>query len=1627
MGVFDRPHAGNWVPNRKGVIRYTPDAVLFLNGDVSVTSSKAESTKQKKIDIQRYITQISVDSGVEAGSCSGSFTMSIPNDIGSSLFSDGHSVFQPGLEVHIYMRGYFPVEGMANTLDATEVKALRDALGDNATDLALRPYYHCFHGVTTTANIDYSGGFYSINMSCTGMLHFWQYHDISTNASLFGTRPTGSKLKMSLVGHNFTNMTPFSIIYSLYKDTAGAAGGVAFALSASSNQAKKFFGTGNSLFEMTQKYWEQRFRSKVYNLRMFGVNGEQLNSVQTAMIGRMTTKQLNTAAEINLRHTGNTQTEPSDLFRGNEDIWKMATDVKDARRYTQGSFPADRLQYMPRAGEKSGVAVSAAQLKAFVHDISQWGNVNLWEASYTSKLDIASAAATAVGYEFYQDVDGDLVFKPPLYNLDTRNLEAYRIAPQDLISITRAAAEPTATYMTVKSSAFSNMTGVGLDGEWGIRGQYIDYPLVAKFGWRPGDLDAQFYSSARGAFWAAVARIDILNEAMNSANITIPLRPELRPGFPVYVEHLDCFYYIKSMSHSFSYGGQCTTSLQCVARREKFMAPGDSNQSASGDANGINGVRLDRVDLPNFPLVMEDKGSGEGAVKFAGFPNVVMALDPAGISPFAWALGQDVLDLSNAQNVRNMVLLLCGHDSKQTLASFKDPAQKEPLIRESSSSLATTSTSGAGAALSETKAKALFDTTSTVGAADLWVRVPRLGSGSSKYVTKNGSIVWDYKQLKISEIEKQVETYKDFMEKQKEDVGKGGADFDVTGDWQDTLTDYIKAYEKKAIGTVPKGTADIFDLLTSVLWVLGNQAHEPDKLDSAQILNLLGDKKSNFSNASTPGYYRYYSSAHPVGENQAPTRYTFTMPGSGGANIKDAYDDMADASHGMFHAGSNADKVPKAIQGMDNLKKRFAAWDDSKQSKVRAFRVAKAGSRTEDLPTDQIYTLVFSQLGIDLKAMVPSSHTGAPSPASGLEKALAEALVKRWGIKYGPPAATDTMEDWFGPILAELDSLAIPGAGTWWTAANNPFGKHTPPPTSVTAKWDGALSALSWGLEEEFGSNVRADFPHSDLDASQNKDKTVDMSKVKASHYFLHNYCKGGKSPKGNDKCKCYKKGRRQIQRADRPRFDEKEVDMKKLSHGVYTLAAKAVAFRLYYILKYSAVAWGKIFKTKAQRNTDAAKDGFLELNSFQKAICDTFNLSGEKWLKPWAISASGHYNATGSFRRKTKVLSPVFPISDAGGYRHYGSYAYGRGLRIGEEGQGFEKLLAQDPLETLDDTVIDKFVRDILKEGSTKLALLSGFGTATAATGAATPTMLDALMLMQTTNPAAFSRLQRTLKVATDDDKAIVSTAQYIEQKGITGSAATRKVMAAGLINYFQREDTPGSTTDPLNAAYNIVDIFPGGGLDPVAGNEILYDSMVRMIATDESKFIYVSPDGKDGDLQTNVVKTVQQQVVESSIDHTIIQDALRGQIEKPRDAIDFANMFDNWGGDGNWENSAAGQAFQKLATAFSDAPDDPRLADLYDKLNEVGSTQHNRWMEIFDGDADEWHNPAQAQDDLNESVAEHMTDWEEGKATSWPNDETGWYYQTFKGDAPPEEEDMYTDQGGNVGSSEEVDEGDE
>jgi len=851
MGIENRPYVGTWQLNSQRVVQHTPDCLVYFNGDTSVPGCPRCSGR---IDIQQFITGVSVEAGVDPGGHSCSISLSLPRHHRDSLVRDAQFILKPGLEVHVYMKGYFPVSGMYQKIlqDKTIMKDGKLVQQSTAKDLGLDgvglediinyPYYPVFHGVVTQVSHSYSGGYNTASINCASMLHFWQYHNMSTNASVFGARPTNSKLKLSLVGHNFTKMTPYEIIYTLFHDTAGSAGGVGFALASKTNQGAQSSVVGKNLFTLTIEYWKKRFDSKMMNLRMHGVSGVLFSAAQAAFLGRLSTSQATQTLRGRFQAKDQVSKKMSFLSAA-QTLGFYSPRLKDAITYTSKTRPTTK-----------SAELNITQMQAFALDIGQMGQVNLWESSYQSKIDLVKQITELTGFEFFQDVDGDFVFKPPMYNLDTSSSRTYRIEDIDIISLNHTEKEPEITYMTVKGSHFKNIRGMGLDNEWGVRGQYIDYRLVAKFGWRPGSFDTTYFNNPKDMFFAAINRMDIMNAGINSASVTIPIRPEMRPGFPVYIVSLDCFYYLQSMSHGFQFGNQCTTSLQLTAKRAKFYAPGDPNKT------GIASIDLKNMLLPQRPLIGLEEGTN--LPRLLGFPNVVMSLDPNQVNPLYLAAGADANNIDDPQQLR--ALIIAGTGNLGVLEESVDE-QGNPIYRIRGSK----------------EGEVFFlDTTPTQRKRKSGTQVIDLLSAAKLYKRKNTELVKKAQTGRldlartnraISRKTNQLRKLRKAQKKNPQAIAAAQKELNAL----EARKGKIPGHYSDQINQLEKSIADdpSIKFLKRLMEAVGqkffaNSGDFQNQNSSANLLDLLADKKASFSNGSLPGAYRYYSASHPDPDQQ---------------------------------------------------------------------------------------------------------------------------------------------------------------------------------------------------------------------------------------------------------------------------------------------------------------------------------------------------------------------------------------------------------------------------------------------------------------------------------------------------------------------------------------------------------------------------------------------------------------------------------------------------------------------------------------------------------------------------------------------------------------------------------------
>jgi hypothetical protein len=701
-------------------------------------------------------------------------------------------------------------------------------------------------------------------------LHFWNYQNINTSAAWLGLdkRPDNDVGRPTLFGHNMNGMHPFGVIYTCYRDVAGAAAGVEFALDEAQNLDATASIGDRQLFDQVVSYWEQRFRSRIQALRMYGVNGQLFNAAQQAFFVK-NANNLDIEGLIPSAQYGEPENQRSEIdpFAGN---------IASAKALGLTGAGPDMTWAPFVNAEGQTVSLNLLDQWAFTPAIGDIGSVNEWMSTYQTKMNIAQTTCEIAGYEFYQDVDGDLVFKPPFYNLDTSTNRYYRLEDIDIINISFDEKEPTATFIKVKASWVKGLNGVLSNSDsTNKRALYIDYKLVAQFGWRGASWEISYVVDTRMLFFLGIARMDLLNIDVNSASCTIPIRPELRPGYPVYIPFCDCYYYISQISHTFSFGGQCTTSLVLTCRRTKFNAPGFLVPLPPGKS-AIDLIRLDRPNLPPRPL-----GVIEGGVpRNVGFPNVVLALDPSDPNPNFSPVGVGLDYINSVKDVevlfniiRRDILLLDIFEVPIEGVGIEGNAQVTDAIKPDRFRLrwGPLPADYTEFGLEELKA-AFFDLEPIRGG----LRSLR-GQDTSGVDGKEGrSDAANIQEVtrKLAEA-RQAET---IYAQQRFTEGKDGPPnrSSERASLEAQLTN-LQANELHAERALANQIGDVTpggngNLLAQIITALnsGRQSHSRRKIDGLPASDVtlayfesLSHLKGQFTDGSIPGRYRYYSCSHP--------------------------------------------------------------------------------------------------------------------------------------------------------------------------------------------------------------------------------------------------------------------------------------------------------------------------------------------------------------------------------------------------------------------------------------------------------------------------------------------------------------------------------------------------------------------------------------------------------------------------------------------------------------------------------------------------------------------------------------------------------------------------------------------
>jgi hypothetical protein len=417
-------------------------------------------------------------------------------------------------------------------------------------------YYPIFWGVITEVTDAYSGGAHTVSIQCADILKWWEVCKMNTNPALTSPNPKA----LSLFGNTFSGMNPYDIIFSLAQQSYGdVVVGTGSLITSYREQTQQ--STFDVALSDLMLYWEQRFSRIRNGLLLYGTNGVAVRG-----------DALQSAYQRTVSAGGQAP----------------ANYVANHIRNANGGPDQGQMVFDP----------TSAGVVAFRNNYSNI-QVNLWQSEFQTKLELANAAKEAIGFEFFMDVDGSIVFKPPFYNLDVlSNKPNSWIQDIDIIDWDFSESEAEVVTQVIMQGSFAGTIDLGVGTELTPFSSVTDYHLLRKYGWRSQTYNSEFLADPQLMFYQGLDLLDRFNSRRHRGTVTIPMRPEMRLGFPVYIAPKDQIWYVTGISHNIAFGGRATTTLTLTAKRAKFVG-----------LKGITTLKLDSMTAGSPP----PKASGNTA------------------------------------------------------------------------------------------------------------------------------------------------------------------------------------------------------------------------------------------------------------------------------------------------------------------------------------------------------------------------------------------------------------------------------------------------------------------------------------------------------------------------------------------------------------------------------------------------------------------------------------------------------------------------------------------------------------------------------------------------------------------------------------------------------------------------------------------------------------------------------------------------------------------------------------------------------------------------------------------------------------------------------------------------------
>jgi hypothetical protein len=514
----------------RDVTKQCPDVVCFIDGQNYLNNPFLGTEPGVRVPFNDYLSSFEVSYDVDALVPSGSVTLVVPNSADHQFRTPGgNNLLTTMSDIRVYGKGYY-LSPEGNTV-----------------------YHQIFRGFITSVNYNIDGKHTIISISCAGA--------------------------MGLLERMQVDMAPSRMAYAAQEVTP-------------------FTSTCWNLGPIDQIAWVFLYGSMLDGFdQMVSLRQRHFDPTQPFH------------AAVAAGMAAMWQPLLYDLARdvhifGKPNVTDVLTSIRLATAHPETANEPYSKSVMAiardRVGKLSPSDASAAdmlyteQLRGYLPDHG-WGNIQPLNSKVTSRLERLNYLTKLIGFEAYQDIDGGIIFKPPLYNLDVLNisnpndpafdsklLDLYGKNNPFVVQLAEILAESEtedesavrATRVIVRGSLSPGWQVPGTETVLAVAEEF-DIPKMAQFGLRmEPPIEAPWFrdGDSKGQHGYAALELARANRAFRTYSLTIPLRPELKLGFPMYLPHRDMYGYIKGVTISYTQGSNATMSvlLDCLRRRPMF-------------------------------------------------------------------------------------------------------------------------------------------------------------------------------------------------------------------------------------------------------------------------------------------------------------------------------------------------------------------------------------------------------------------------------------------------------------------------------------------------------------------------------------------------------------------------------------------------------------------------------------------------------------------------------------------------------------------------------------------------------------------------------------------------------------------------------------------------------------------------------------------------------------------------------------------------------------------------------------------------------------------------------------------------------------------------------------------------